>query len=346
MALKITPVATNGAQQNANLDEGRSAGGDRVARAKAIARGETYQEPQRESPADQLRSSRSIKMKTQVTPSEYLPQQTQPAPVPAAAAQAPIGDNPNPNEPAPVVSEVTKPLSPEYAAHLKRERALQVKEREIQAREDALPKPGAPQTEAATLIERMKADPLGLLLENGVTYDQLTQAVLRSMEGGGPALTKVEQDLRNELKSLKMDIEKQTKNMNDSQVQARDSALDQMQKQADQLIAADDAYQMIRETGSNKDVRELIKRTFDETGEVLDVKEALEEIENDLLAESLKVARIQKVQQGLSAPTQQQIQAAQPRGQIMRTLTNRDTAVAVPSRRERAIAAALGKKLA
>ncbi len=340
--MKVTPVATNGAQQNANLDDGRSAGQDRVARAKAVARGEQPAAPQQQNPAEQLRNSRSIKMKTQVTPAEFLP----PVEQVAAPAPAPAAIIPDPSEPAAVVSEANKPLSPEYAAHVKRARALQVKEREIEAREAALNNPGAPQTDAKVLIERMKADPLGLLLENGVTYDQLTQAVLRSMEGGGPALTKMEQDLRNELKSLREEIQTQKKTQTDSQVAAQESALNQMQKQADQLIAADDAYQMIRETGSNKLVRDLIKRTFDETGEVLDVKEACEELEKDLLEESLKVARISKVQAGLTPATLQQQQGAQaPNGQ-MRTLTNRDTASPIPTRRERAMAAAMGKKLA
>ncbi len=343
--MKITPLATNGAQGTANIDDGRSAGQDRIARAKALARGEPPPAPTEQSPADQLRSTRTIKMKTQVTPAEFLPQ-AEPVPAPAPAAAAPVGDNPDPIEPAPASSEATKPLSPEYAAQVKRARALQVKEREIAAREAALNKPGLPQTEAATLIERMKADPLGLLLENGVTYDQLTQAVLRSMEGGGPALTKVEQDLRNELKSLREEVQTQKQTLTDSQVAAQESALNQMQKQADQLIAADDTYQMIRETGSNKDVRDLIKRTFDETGEVLDVKEALDEIEKDLLEESLKVARIAKVQAGLNPAPPQKTQGAQPPNGQMRTLTNRDTVSAIPTRRERALAAAMGKKLA
>jgi hypothetical protein len=296
-------------------------------------------------------------MKTNATPAgrDWATPQAETAPAPAApqvaVAASPSADTSDTGEPASVASEDPKPLSPQFAALAKRQRALQVKEREIQAREEALKQTSQSTTDAKSLVERMKADPLGLLLENGVTYDQLTQEVLKSMEGGGPALTRVETELKKEIKRLNDALETQTKTQSDTWNQAQAQALSQMQKQADQLIAADDAYQMIRETGSNKDVTALIKRIFDEEGETIDVKEALEMIESDLLEESLKIAKIKKVQSTLNPePAPQQLQAPAPndgvRRQTMRTLTNRDTVSAIPSRRDRAIAAAYGKKLA
>lgn len=347
--MKITPIAhSNIAQTNLNADEGRSAGAERVARAKAAAMGQPAPDvalPQ--TPEQKLQTMRKLRMKTQTTPPEIFAQpQAGLEPVPSVPVAAPVGDNPDQSEPAPVVSEEIKPLSPQFAALAKQKRALAVREAQIQAREDAQKQTSQSTLDAKALIERIKADPLGTMLEHGATYDQLTQQVLASMEGGGPALTKVESDLRKEIKSLKEAFETQTKTQTDSQIAAEEAALSQMQRQADALIAADDTYQMIRETGSNKDVRVLIKRVFDETGETMDVKEALEEIENDLLQESLKIARIKKVQAGLTPPPEQapppQASNGPPRLQ-MRTLTNRDTVSAIPTRRERAIAAAMRK---
>lgn len=350
--MKVSPLVTNGAQQTANVDDGRSASVDRITRAKAVARGEAPVEPTQQTPAQHLQTQRRLRMKTNATPPEIFAEPAAPPAEPTLAAPTPAPvDNPDLNEPAAVVSEENKPLSPQFAALAKQRRALQVKEREIQAREEALKANPQSTMDEGQLKEMINADPLGFILERGITYDRLTQEVLKSMEGGGPALTKVEKELRSELKNLRQDFDTQKKTYSDAQVQAQEDALDQMQADADQLIAADDTYQMIRETESNQDVRRLIRRVFDETGKTISVKEALDDIENDLLEQSLKVSQIKKVQAKLvpPAPVQQTPPAypsSGPGRQVMRTLTNRDTVSAVPDRRARAIAAAMGKKLA
>lgn len=358
--MKITAVPKGaGAQPTANPNAGASASPDRIAKAKAAAAGQdpaAAQTQQAQHPETVTEKLKRIRMRTNVTPGprEYaqteVPQTETVIENPAVVTQeADISDTTEPTSEAP---EDSKPLSPQFAALVKAKRALQVKEREILAREEAL-KNGSQSTQDVNAFkERIKADPLGLLFENGHTYETLIQIVEDMSKGGGPALTKVETELRKEMKLLKEELESSKKAQTDEKTQSEQRAMAHLQRQADHLIATDDNYQMIRETGSNKDVTDLITRVLKEDGETLEVKEALELIENDLLEESLKIARIKKVQTKLAPEpviTQQTAPANSNDGvrrQTMRTLTTRDNVSAVPSRRERAMAAALGKKLA
>lgn len=346
--MKVVPITgSNGAQTSVNQTEGRSASVDKVARAKAAAAGSDPNkvETSNDSPRSALASPRSIKMKTQSTPAprDYIPE----AAVEATAVQnAAVSDT---SESTLAVTEVTKPLDPQIAAFQKRERAVQVKEAAVTKREEALAEKEKSGTTLETAIQaEVESDPLGFLFKRGWDFARLTEQVKRSTEGMGPALTKVETELRKEIKGLKESLETKDKVQAESEEAAYQQSLTQIQKDADKLIASDDAYQMIRETGSNKEVTKLIKRIFDQDGEILDVTEALNLVEADLIEQGLKFAKIPKVQKTLTPEQVQQTQTAQYPAQntrVMRTLTNRDSASSVPTAKERAIAAFHNRKL-
>jgi len=361
--MKITPIATSGAQTEVNLDEGRSAGSDRVARAKAILAGQdpagVQAEPQHSIDDRQAeraqKSIKRIRMKTQASPDRYKPENTAPPELYNA------GDNPSlttqtennsatldtlaPNEQTSAEIDATKPLSPQYAALAKAKRALQVKERELLAREEALK--SAPTTQSAESLDaykaKLKESPLRMLLNEGVTYDQLTEELLS--EGSTPtaAVSKLEM----KLKELEERLENQTKTLKDGEEATEKQVFDQMGRDLDRLIAEGDDYQMVREAGYAPKVLELIKKTWQTKREVLDVAEAARLVEDKLLEQSLRFAKIPKVQSKLT-PAQIQSQQAAAQGastqKIMRTLTNKDGASVPMSARERAIAAFYGRK--
>ncbi len=347
--MKITPIArSNGAQESVN--SGSSVSADKAARAKAVAAGQDPNsvESSNNFPKSALASPRAIKMNTQRTPAarDFIPEVATAEPVKAAPAaqNAAVSDN---GEPASQATEVTKPVDPQIAEAQKRLRAVQVKETEIAKREAALAeKEKSGTTLEAEIKAEVDADPLGFLFKRGWDFSKLTEQVQKSMEGQTPALTKVEVELRKEIKGLKDALETRDKNQSDAQASATEESLNQLQKQADKMIAEDDAFQMIRETGSNSKVKELIKFVLDRDGEILEVTEALELVEADLIEQGLKFAKISKVQQ----QAQQTQVATTPVAnnsarQTMRTLTNRDTVSSVPSAKDRAIAAFHGKKL-
>jgi len=287
--MKITPVSTQG------MTVGSTEGGAAVSAVRAM------------------------QMKTNATPGR---------------AEYPPAD---PNLPIPVNSddpskeadeEITQPLSPQLAAIAKQRRALQVKEREIADREKALEGRTPTQGDAVD-IARLKSDPLRVLEEAGVTYEQLTDAILSNQGQGSSEI----RELKAQLKALEEGVDKK---LTDRDAHAEKQVLAEMQREAGQLIAEGDDYEMVRETKSLPEVMTLIEKTYRETGEVLQVAEALRLVEEELVNESLKIARINKVQSRLAPPP---VLEPTQRHRQMRTLTNRDTATVPMSAKARAIAA-------
>lgn len=310
----VTPVAAPTPQSTDSSAHSPSA----IERAKAAFAGVTMSRsdtPEDPEITKKRNSIRTLKMKTQVSPEQYLQEAKS-----QENAISPTDGQTN------ATIEETKPLSPQFAELARQKRALQVKERELLAKENAF-NSQAPKTDASELINRLKAEPLSVLQEAGVTYEQLTEAILANPVN--PEL----QALRDELKSVKDEV---NKNFTERDTQTRQQVLSEMRLEASELVKADD-FGMVREKNKVPDVLRLIERTFDETGDVLDVREAMSLIETELRRIARREAElISKYQPAPPAPLPQQPQ------RLMRTLTNRDTATPPMSKKARAIAAFIG----
>ncbi len=258
-------------------------------------------------------SLRSLRMTTNQTP---------------GPARDPGLSIPDTDDPATATVEATQPLSPQFVALAKQRRALQVKERELADREKAFATQSATPADAVAL-SRLKSEPLSVLLEAGVTYDQLTEAILANQNGDSGKFREMEA----KLKALEEGVDKR---FTDRETQAEQQVLAEMRREATQLIAEGDDFEMVRETRSIPDVMRLIEQTYRKTGEVLDTREALRLVEEELVSESLKIAQIKKVQSRLAPPP---APAPQSQPRQMRTLTNRDTASVPLSAKARALAA-------
>jgi hypothetical protein len=302
---------------------------DKVAAAKAAFNGEspttitksdTYMDPQAIRTQESIRK---IKLRTNQTPAgrEYVPEQQE-------SSEGPIGDTTVQTQ---ATTEDTKPLSPQFAALARQKRALQVKERELADRERAM-QSQTPTNGAEDVIARLKSQPLSVLQEYGVTYDQLTEAILANQSGINPEI----QALKAELKALKEGVDK---TFSDKDAQAVSQVLAEMRREADTLSKQGDAYEMVRETASVPQVIELIHRTYKQTGEILEVSEAMQLVEDELINETMKIANINKIKSKFVTNEQPQQEPEQtPRG-TMRTLTNRDNARPTLDRKARALAA-------
>lgn len=346
--MKISPVAQGAPMPIQTLDQG-SVTPDRKAAAIAAFKGEATIQPS-DTPVDpqvarMQEARRKIKMRTNVSPDrepEQMPDTDASAPPPAPAEGAPveqpeqssISDTGETNE-----QEVTKPLSPQFAALARQKRALQVKEREIREREDAL-KAREAGNGAPDFKEYLRANPLGALQDAGVTYEQLTEAIMANSSGVTPEI----QSLKEQINSLKDEL-KNTLSERDQQTERQ--VLANLRRETDMLVSEGDAYEMVRETGSQDDVVRLIHQVWKQEGTVMDVTEAAALIEDELLKEAEKIARINKLQSRLNAAVTQQVQQPQQMPQQerqMKTLTNRDGARPLLNRRDRAIAAFYGRK--
>lgn len=263
---------------------------------------------------------RHLKMTTNATPM-YARPQAQLQDLPLATPKLPI---PHKSEDQTNVAEESQPLSPQFAALARQRRDLQKLQKELSDRERALSDPGQERVDLA----RLKSDPLSVLLEAGVTYQQLTDSILANQ--GNSEINSLKQDF----KTFKTGLEEQ---LSERDQQAEKQALAEMQREATILAAEGDDFELIRGMKKIPDVTKLIKRTWDEDGTILDVREAMQLIEDELLKDVDKVTGFKKVQSKF-APTRPAMQQHQG----MRTLTNRDTATAPMSPKARAMAAFLG----
>lgn len=285
--------------------------------------GVQVQKPESGDPqVDRISSVRQIKMNTNRTPSprEYEIQAA------IQDANKPVTEDKNTistsNDTAIEGSADEKlPLSPQYAQLARQKRALQVKEKELLERESKL----TSGPNSSEILTRLKSNPLAVLQEAGVSYDDLTQAILGNQSD--PKLAALEA----EIKALKEGTDKR---FSDNTTQQEQAALSEMRREATLLAKEGPAYELVRETNSIPDVMQLIERTYKETGEILDVSEAMEEVENYLVEEALKLSKASKVQSKLAPQQTQQLPPKQ-----MKTLTSRDTAGQIMDRKARALAA-------
>ena len=334
--MKISPIASGGVP---GVDLGavstERTSPDRIEAAKAVARGET---PNRETPVDRqaeraMDSIKKIKMRTNRTVNRFEGQQSEALPVEQLAPQVQESAISAESEQA-QGSEVTKPLSPQFAALAKQKRALQLERAKLEQEKAELAKGGTDAPQA--VLSRLKADPLSVLSEAGVTYDDLAKAITN-----GPSVNPEVQALKAEVEALKTGID--TKLSERDQLAER-QALAEMRREADKLVQGSDAYEMIKATNSTPKVTELIHRVYKQSGEVMDVSEALELVENDLLEQNLKLASIPKIRNRLAPQEQTQQLQQRPQQRQMTTLTNRDAASPLLDRRSRALAAFWGKQ--
>lgn len=231
----------------------------------------------------------------------------------------------SPNNDQARVDEETRPLSPQFAALAKQRRALQQKERALAEREKAMSQqPG--QVDAIPL-DRLKSEPLRVLLEAGVTYDDLTNAILNNQQNSEVYA------LRKDFDSYKEQIQKE---LTEREAAAEQQALREMGNEARYLVQNSNDFELIRTMGHLPDVTRLIEAHYRKHGELLTVQDACEAIENLLFQDIQRVTGLEKVRSHLTQPVAQP-PMQQHRG--MRTLTNRDTASVPMTARQRAIAA-------
>lgn len=264
----------------------------------------------------------AIKMTTNRNP-EAIDAAQEAAPSPESA----ILDTSVQTKPEP---EAIQQVSPQIAALAKEKRALQVKERELADKQKEIDAKLAPYLEREERIKNGQA--LSVLQKDyGVTYDQLTEEILGKQS-------------QPDFKTFKDDLLKSI----DEKLAGKDAAQEQavfehMSKNVNKLTFSSDEYPFIKTGKAQGKVMELIKRTWQEQGEVLDEEEAMGLIEAELKEEARAYAKLLK-EPGETTPAAAEPQQKQqaPTAPI-KTLTNKDSARPAMSRRQRAIAAALGQ---
>lgn len=329
--MKITPIA---APMTSVQPEGSA---NQPARARAIAaltggNVSVTAEERPPEPKEQM-NVKKIKMRTNATPlsnEEYMQS------VNENGSQKP--DILDANIEPQASSEETKPLSPQFAALARQKRALQLERQEIaKMKADFETSKSALSADEFISKADIIANPLKVF-EAGVTYDQLTEALLEGQKASDPRVAK----LMAKIEALEKGLENQNKSLSERDQQAEQQVLSHIEREASQLVASDSTFELVKEAGpaAIKETVKLIKKIYDTEGYVMDTTEALGLVEQDFLDQSLKFARLGKVQSKLGLSQQQPVQTGGK--QQMKTLTARDGAQDPQSRKERAMTAFYG----
>ncbi len=319
--MKISPV-----QGTPTIPQPSSSGlsPEKLIRLKSIAAGKEpvaeTKEPQETPPQTPPSSEKTIKMNVNRTPQLLDALQES---VPAKEESA-VLDTDVQTKPAP---EAIQQVSPEVAALAKQRRALQVKERELLDKEKALQAPGQSVSELKT---RAQSNALSVLQELGISYDQLTNELIAKQSNGDT------EAIESRFKFLEKTIEDRFAEKDTAQEQA---VFDHMKKTVDKIAFSSEKYKFIRESKSQDDVMDLIRREWKENGEVLSEEEAMDAIESELREDAKRYAKLIGELEPTTPPPAQPVPQ-----QGMKTLTNRDSARPQSNRRQRALAAFLGQK--
>lgn len=309
---------------------GQPSGSDRLANAKAIAAGQTQPEPPLDPQVARLQNNlKRIKMRTQVSPDRIeespLPPEPEATTPTEVTTQSAISDT---SVEAPAADEI-KPLSPQFAALARQRRALQQERAKFEQEKAEHAKTAT----GALDMARLKSEPLRVLEEAGVTYEQLTDAILAG--SSNPAASEIKA-LKAEIEALKSGVDSK---FTERDTQAEQQVLSEIKREAEGLVASSDEYKYTRAMKKAPDASRLIHEHWKKTGEVWDTSYALELIEAECKKEydALMNALADREQKERNDDLRQ----VKPQG--MRTLTNKDTARPQMSRRDRMIAAFRGE---
>lgn len=260
-------------------------------------------------------------------------------------------------------TQVDPALSRQFAQLARQEKALRAQAQAIKAKETALAAreaelaaktaPQAPDMTNYIDKNRFKTDPLSVLEETGLSYDELTQQLI-NRQPTDPRVTSTIQRLEAKIASLEEQNKTAQKSQVESQQQAYNAAVKQIKMDAISLVKSDPSFETIKATGSIDDVVELITETYNKDGILLTVEDAAQQVEDYLVEEYTKLAKIDKIQKRLQAANsnkqpattvkQTQPPKTQTQPQTMKTLTNNTSSSRKLTAKERAILAFKGEK--
>lgn len=197
----------------------------------------------------------------------------------------------------------------------------------------------------------LKQAALEALQRGELSYDEITQEVMNPTD---PRITANMSRLEKQVADLQAKLDRAAKGAEEQSNVQYKAALKQIETDVTNLVKVDPSFEMIKHTGSVRDVVELIEETYKQDGYVMTVEEAAQQVEEYLVEEASKLARVDKIKRRLAPAAstvkkeeaeQSQTQTPKPQqqSQPMKTLTNTNTGSRKLSNRERALLAFKGE---
>lgn len=339
--MKVTSVHSPHAIQQTTTDTRSAAAAKERAVAKLMGQPVQAQQTPVQNPSQVAPEEISA-----ITPSVPAPQLQKPTSEAPAASEAPLQQQPDAQLQALVRREkaLRMQASKQQEAFKVKEAEFARRQAELDARTKELETGYIPKT-------RFKQDPLGVLAESEVSYDDITQRQLEA-QNVNPHVKAHISKLEAQLQAMQVKIDETAKAQESQLEESTQAALRQISRDAAQIVAKDStgAYEFVKAYGKAgiDAVRDLIKAEFDETNETMSTEEALQLVEQEYEQRFDKFSKLNKVQKRLQAPTvqtpeQKQTLVPNSQPQPMKTLTNAAGSTRQLSARERAILAMEGK---
>lgn len=285
-------------------------------------------------------------VKAPSTPSDAV-QETPEAPQESLEADAPTQEE-KPKE--------TK-ASQEWAKLARQERQLRARAQEqetkfkqreaaITAREAEAQQKSELNQKGFTSLERLKNDPLSVLAEAGVSYDEIANQIINPSKID-PRLQATIDSLKAEIQDLKKGSTEANERVTRQQQDAYNAAVKQIDLDINSLVNSDPNFETIKFTRSQKDVRELITKTYEKDGVLMTVEDAALEVENYLVDEAVKLNKVEKIKRRLQPQASGNVIQKTAQNAVtktdtqpsMKTLTNAASSTRKLSGRERAMLA-------
>lgn len=225
-----------------------------------------------------------------------------------------MADTPVPAAPAvPETQEAPKALE----AFAQKERQLRKMQTELQAEKQRLESESVKYKTDYLPKSRLQEDPLSVLAEMGYDTEKLSQLLLDAPNANDPTVRMFQQKIK-ALEEKQNAAEKRAVEATQAQY---DQAKRQIANEAKILVDSSPDYETIKSAGMHDAVTEWIVATFEETGVLMDVAEAAQQIEEKLVNEGLKYAAIPKVQKRMQPAESAQKQPAQSTQPQIKTIT-------------------------
>lgn len=195
-----------------------------------------------------------------------------------------------------------------FAALSRKEKALRDKELDYDSKFEEMQKKleeyesenKEPEVDWQTLLRK---DPLRALEDIGLGYDKLTELALNDGKLTPEMQLKsmredIEGDYKKKFEELETRLnEKEEKEQEDYYNQVQDNFLGEI---GDFINQSDETYELIQASNSNELVYDVIEEHYNETGRVLDIKEAADAVEGYLEEEANKLMKLKKLSSRLN----------------------------------------------
>ena len=235
---------------------------------------------------------------------------------------------------AEVASAQEEKFAAKFAALSRKEKAIRQREvqlnqqmQELQQRLQQIEEQNKQVESYKQIPDRLKKEPLKVLNESGLTFEQLAEMV---MNDGKPTQDMVLNEYEKKFMSKVQELEKKLADKEAKEQEDKyNQAIAQFQGQLTDFVAKTEDYELIRANDSVDLVYQVIEEHFNETGEILSNKEACDAVEEYLLEEAKKLVDREKVKKLLQPQTPSK-SAAIP-GKSSPTLSNAAAAQATKS---------------